>query len=190
MPTPLGPKGPSGCKVDAASCRVSEAARCRLVARRFATHLQFFPAPPRRPAPSRPKSLLFRYLVNKVDFAPRHRGFVRGSWAACFPSECQFAPLASPVLALLLRSPRHCLRLAKPAARGPRPPWPTTAFGAVPANWLGGIPPTSGTATTLTFGATTGTTPLNQNLGSPFILNSMQIIRGTGANYTFTGNSS
>jgi fibronectin-binding autotransporter adhesin len=56
-------------------------------------------------------------------------------------------------------------------------------------NWIGGTLPTSGSATTLTFGATSGTSLLNQNLGAPFILNSLQIVRGTGANYWFTGNA-
>ena len=73
--------------------------------------------------------------------------------------------------------------------------WTTTSGGTNnglwndATNWIGGVLPTAGSTTTLTFGATTGTTILQQNLGSPFELNSLRFNRALGAAYTLTGNA-
>ena len=56
------------------------------------------------------------------------------------------------------------------------------------SNWAVDTIPTGGSATSLTFGGTTGTTILNQDLGAPFILNRLTFTNlGGAASYTISG---
>ena len=116
----------------------------------------------------------------------------------CRPTQLSVASLPASVTRFI------CALIFMAASHAAFAGWTWTGNGgnvnwSTGTNWSGGLAPTSGSTTDLTFAGSTNTgsaaVPLNQNIGNPFQLNSLTFASGSGSFFlggnplAFTGTS-